>query len=206
VLVFSQFHQFPGDRPPNGSTRTKSSTNTSTARTRDRPRRWWTVFQNDPECKLFLISLKAGGPGPQPHRRRVRLPARSLVEPWPWKPQAIGPRPTVSAKTRQVFAYRLIAKDTVEEKVLQLQQTKARPGRCHHRRRQQPDRETRKRRTWNCCSRKWSKKRCNHGTEIRRHSRSLRDHPGIFCNLCTLCILCSVVLNPALAVFCPCLL
>ena len=27
-------------------------------------------------------------------------------------------------QTRQVFAYRLIAKDTVEEKVLQLQQTK----------------------------------------------------------------------------------
>jgi superfamily II DNA or RNA helicase len=79
-------------------------------------------FQNDPECKLFLISLKAGGLG-------LNLTAAEyvfLLDPW-WNPaveaQAID-RAHRIGQTRQVFAYRLIAKNTVEEKVLQLQQTK----------------------------------------------------------------------------------
>jgi len=79
-------------------------------------------FQNDPDCKLFLISLKAGGLG-------LNLTAAEyvfLLDPW-WNPaveaQAID-RAHRIGQTRQVFAYRLIAKDTVEEKVLQLQQTK----------------------------------------------------------------------------------
>jgi hypothetical protein len=79
-------------------------------------------FQNDPESKLFLISLKAGGLG-------LNLTAAEyvfLLDPW-WNPaveaQAID-RAHRIGQTRQVFAYRLIAKDTVEEKVLQLQQTK----------------------------------------------------------------------------------
>jgi SNF2 family DNA or RNA helicase len=49
-----------------------------------------------------------------------------LLDPW-WNPavesQAID-RAHRIGQTRQVFAYRLIAKDTVEEKVLQLQQGK----------------------------------------------------------------------------------
>lgn len=79
-------------------------------------------FQTDPNVKLFLISLKAGGLG-------LNLTAAEyvfLLDPW-WNPaveaQAID-RAHRIGQTRQVFAYRLIAKDTVEEKVLQLQQSK----------------------------------------------------------------------------------
>ena len=49
-----------------------------------------------------------------------------LLDPW-WNPaveaQAID-RAHRIGQTRQVFAYRLIARDTVEEKVLELQQSK----------------------------------------------------------------------------------
>jgi SNF2 family DNA or RNA helicase len=79
-------------------------------------------FQNDPDCKLFLISLKAGGLG-------LNLTAAEyvyLLDPW-WNPavesQAID-RAHRIGQTRQVFAYRVIARDTVEEKVLALQNTK----------------------------------------------------------------------------------
>jgi len=79
-------------------------------------------FQNDPEVKLFLVSLKAGGLG-------LNLTAAEyvfLLDPW-WNPavetQAID-RTHRIGQTRSVFAYRLIAKDTVEEKVLQLQASK----------------------------------------------------------------------------------
>jgi superfamily II DNA or RNA helicase len=79
-------------------------------------------FQNDPGCKLFLISLKAGGLG-------LNLTAAEyvyLLDPW-WNPavesQAID-RAHRIGQTRQVFAYRIIARDTVEEKVLALQNTK----------------------------------------------------------------------------------
>lgn len=80
------------------------------------------AFQNDPGCKLFLISLKAGGLG-------LNLTAADyvfLLDPW-WNPvieaQAID-RSHRIGQLRQVFAYRIIARDTVEEKVLQLQETK----------------------------------------------------------------------------------
>ncbi|MGH9753706.1 MAG: DEAD/DEAH box helicase, partial [Blastocatellia bacterium] len=79
-------------------------------------------FQTDPDCRLFLISLKAGGLG-------LNLTAAEyvfLLDPW-WNPavemQAID-RAHRIGQERQVFAYRLIARDTVEEKVLQLQNTK----------------------------------------------------------------------------------
>ena len=79
-------------------------------------------FQTDPDCKVFLISLKAGGVG-------LNLTAADyvfLLDPW-WNPavesQAID-RTHRIGQTRQVFACRLIAKDTVEEKVLELQKTK----------------------------------------------------------------------------------
>jgi SNF2 family DNA or RNA helicase len=79
-------------------------------------------FQNDPECRLFLISLKAGGLG-------LNLTAAEyifLLDPW-WNPavesQAID-RAHRIGQTRPVFAYRLITRDTVEEKVLQLQSAK----------------------------------------------------------------------------------
>jgi hypothetical protein len=79
-------------------------------------------FQNDPDCRLFLISLKAGGVG-------LNLTAAEyvfLLDPW-WNPaveaQAID-RTHRIGQTKPVFAYRLIAKNTVEEKVLELQKTK----------------------------------------------------------------------------------
>jgi SNF2-related domain/Helicase conserved C-terminal domain/Bacterial SNF2 helicase associated len=79
-------------------------------------------FQNDPACSLFLISLKAGGVG-------LNLTAADYVfilDPW-WNPaveaQAVD-RTHRIGQLRQVFAYRLITRDTVEEKVLELQQTK----------------------------------------------------------------------------------
>jgi len=80
------------------------------------------AFQNDPECGLFLISLKAGGLG-------LNLTAAEyvfLLDPW-WNPaveaQAVD-RAHRIGQTKPVFAYRLIARDTVEEKVLELQKTK----------------------------------------------------------------------------------
>jgi len=79
-------------------------------------------FQSDPKCKLFLISLKAGGQG-------LNLTAAEyvfLLDPW-WNPaveaQAID-RAHRIGQARRVFAYRLITRDTVEEKVLALQATK----------------------------------------------------------------------------------
>lgn len=79
-------------------------------------------FQTDTNCQLFLISLKAGGLG-------LNLTAAEyvyLLDPW-WNPavetQAID-RTHRIGQTRKVFAYRIISKDTVEEKVLELQKTK----------------------------------------------------------------------------------
>ncbi len=79
-------------------------------------------FQEDPDCPLFLISLKAGGHG-------LNLTAADYVfilDPW-WNPaveaQAID-RAHRIGQTRPVFAYRLIARNTVEEKILELQKSK----------------------------------------------------------------------------------
>lgn len=77
--------------------------------------------QNDP-CRVFLISLKAGGVG-------LNLTAADyvyIVDPW-WNPaveqQAID-RTHRIGQTKNIFAYRMICKNTVEEKILQLQEKK----------------------------------------------------------------------------------
>ncbi|MEM6792731.1 MAG: DEAD/DEAH box helicase [Acidobacteriota bacterium] len=79
-------------------------------------------FQNDPNCPVFLISLKAGGVG-------LNLTAASyvfLLDPW-WNPaieaQAID-RTHRIGQDKPVFAYRLVSRDTVEEKILELQKEK----------------------------------------------------------------------------------
>jgi SNF2 family DNA or RNA helicase len=79
-------------------------------------------FQSDPKCPLFLLSLKAGGTG-------LNLTAADyvfLLDPW-WNPaveaQAID-RTHRIGQTRPVFAYRIVAKDTIEERILSLQQQK----------------------------------------------------------------------------------
>ncbi len=79
-------------------------------------------FQNDDDCRIFLISLKAGGLG-------LNLTAAEyvfLLDPW-WNPaveaQAIDRAHRVG-QTNRVFAYRLICKGTVEEKIAELQKQK----------------------------------------------------------------------------------
>ncbi len=89
--------------------------------TRDRERRV-ARFQHDEACPLFLVSLKAGGLG-------LNLTAADyvfLLDPW-WNPaveaQAID-RAHRIGQERPVFAYRLIAADTVEERIIELQARK----------------------------------------------------------------------------------
>ena len=79
-------------------------------------------FQNEPSVSAFLISLKAGGHG-------LNLTAADyvyLLDPW-WNPaveaQAID-RAHRMGQTRPVIAYRVICRDTVEEKILELQKSK----------------------------------------------------------------------------------
>lgn len=79
-------------------------------------------FQEEEDTRVFLISLKAGGVG-------LTLTAADyvyLVDPW-WNPaaeqQAID-RSHRIGQVKKVFAYRMICKDTVEEKILQLQEKK----------------------------------------------------------------------------------
>ncbi len=79
-------------------------------------------FQEDNDCQLFLISLKAGGNG-------LNLTAADYVfilDPW-WNPaveaQAID-RAHRMGQTKSVMAYRMICQDTVEEKIIELQQSK----------------------------------------------------------------------------------
>jgi non-specific serine/threonine protein kinase len=79
-------------------------------------------FQENDECRVFLISLKAGGVG-------LNLTAADyvyIVDPW-WNPaveqQAID-RTHRIGQTKNIFAYRMICKDTIEDKILQLQDRK----------------------------------------------------------------------------------
>lgn len=79
-------------------------------------------FQNDDEVRVFLISLKAGGVG-------LNLTAADyvyIVDPW-WNPaveqQAID-RTHRIGQTKNIFAYRMICRDTIEDKILQLQEKK----------------------------------------------------------------------------------
>ena len=79
-------------------------------------------FQHEENCRVFLISLKAGGVG-------LNLTAADyvyIVDPW-WNPaveqQAID-RTHRIGQTKNIFAYRMICKDTVEDKILLLQEKK----------------------------------------------------------------------------------
>jgi len=79
-------------------------------------------FQENDDLRVFLISLKAGGTG-------LNLTAADYVyimDPW-WNPavenQAID-RCYRIGQDKKVFAYRMICKNTVEEKIMNLQQKK----------------------------------------------------------------------------------
>jgi SNF2 family DNA or RNA helicase len=76
-------------------------------------------FQNNPEKKIFLISLKAGGVG-------LNLTAADyifILDPW-WNPAAemqAASRAHRIGQTKSVFVYRFITRNTVEEKIVKLQ-------------------------------------------------------------------------------------
>lgn len=92
-----------------------------TGNTRDRQKEV-ERFQQDPNTKIFLISLRAGGVG-------LNLTAAEyvfLLDPW-WNPaseaQAIDRAYRIGQKNT-VFTYKFITRDTVEEKILALQKSK----------------------------------------------------------------------------------
>ena len=77
---------------------------------------------NEDDVPVFCISLKAGGTG-------LNLTAADIVihyDPW-WNP-AVESQATDRThrigQTRQVFSYKLICQNTVEEKILKLQDAK----------------------------------------------------------------------------------
>ncbi|NRA96894.1 MAG: DEAD/DEAH box helicase, partial [Planctomycetes bacterium] len=79
-------------------------------------------FQEEDDCAVMLVSLKAGGHG-------LNLTAADyvfLLDPW-WNPaveaQAID-RAHRIGRSRKVIAYRLVARGTVEERILDLQREK----------------------------------------------------------------------------------
>jgi len=79
-------------------------------------------FQADDGPRMFLISLKAGGSG-------LNLTAADTVihfDPW-WNP-AVEEQATDRAhrigQTKPVFVYELVARNTVEEKILKLKERK----------------------------------------------------------------------------------
>jgi non-specific serine/threonine protein kinase len=121
VLVFSQFVQMLTLLEKECRAR-NISTHTLTGQTKDR-QEVVNAFQNDPNPGVFLLSLRAAGTG-------LNLTNASYVvlyDPW-WNPaveaQAID-RSHRIGQTNTVNAYRLIAPGTVEEKIWELQQSKA---------------------------------------------------------------------------------
>lgn len=79
-------------------------------------------FQNDNKVRLFLISLKAGGLG----LNLTEADYVFILDPW-WNPaveaQAID-RAHRIGQTKKVITYKFIMSETVEEKILELQQRK----------------------------------------------------------------------------------
>jgi SNF2 family DNA or RNA helicase len=80
-------------------------------------------FQDDPLNKIFLISLKAGGVG-------LNLTAADYVfilDPW-WNPaaemQALN-RAHRIGQDKSVFVYRYISSDSIEQKIVKLQERKS---------------------------------------------------------------------------------
>jgi superfamily II DNA or RNA helicase len=80
-------------------------------------------FQRDPDCKAFIMTLKTGGTG-------LNLTAADMVfifDPW-WnkaaESQAID-RSHRIGQSKTVFSYKMITKDSIEEKIILLQQQKA---------------------------------------------------------------------------------
>jgi SNF2 family DNA or RNA helicase len=120
ALVFSQFTSLLALLQPELDQR-KIAFEYLDGQTRDRKERV-ERFQAEDGPPLFLLSLKAGGIG-------LNLTAADyvyLLDPW-WNPaveaQAID-RTHRIGQSRPIFAYRLVAKNTIEERILELQQSK----------------------------------------------------------------------------------
>jgi SNF2 family DNA or RNA helicase len=79
-------------------------------------------FQTNDDKKIFLMSIKAGGVG----LNLTQANYVYIIDPW-WNPaveqQAIDRTHRIGQKN-QIFAYRMICKNTVEEKIIALQQKK----------------------------------------------------------------------------------
>ncbi len=79
-------------------------------------------FMENSEIKIFLISIKAGNTG----LNLTKADYVYILDPW-WNPaveaQAID-RTHRIGQDKQVFAYKLICKDSIEEKILKLQEKK----------------------------------------------------------------------------------
>ncbi len=80
------------------------------------------AFQTNPDSRVFLISLKAGGTG----LNLTEADYVYLVDPW-WNPavenQAID-RAHRIGQDKKVIAVRLICPETVEEKIMKMQENK----------------------------------------------------------------------------------
>lgn len=80
-------------------------------------------FQNDPQNRIFLISLKAGGVG----LNLTEADYVFIIDPW-WNPaaenQAIN-RAHRIGQDKHVFVYRFISENTIEEKIQQLKERKS---------------------------------------------------------------------------------
>jgi SNF2 family DNA or RNA helicase len=120
ALVFSQFTSFL-DLVRARLDAARISYEYLDGKTRDREA-CVTRFQTDAACSLFLVSLKAGGVG-------LNLTAADYVfilDPW-WNPaveaQAVD-RAHRIGQDKHVFVYRLLCRDSVEEKVAALQEEK----------------------------------------------------------------------------------
>ena len=121
VLLFSQFVQML-ELLQEECLQRQFPTHLLTGQTKDR-QEVVQAFQNDPNPSVFLLSLRAAGTG-------LNLTTASYVilyDPW-WNPaveaQAID-RSHRIGQTQTVNAYRLISPGTVEEKIWELQQSKA---------------------------------------------------------------------------------
>jgi SNF2 family DNA or RNA helicase len=79
-------------------------------------------FMDNDECNVFLLSLKAGNAG----LNLTKADYVYIVDPW-WNPaveaQAID-RTHRIGQSKNIFAYKLICKDTIEEKIVELQSKK----------------------------------------------------------------------------------
>lgn len=80
------------------------------------------TFQHTDSCRVFLLSIKAGGLG----LNLTEADYVYILDPW-WNPaveaQAID-RSHRFGQEKHVFAYKMICKDTIEEKIVHMQQKK----------------------------------------------------------------------------------